>query len=55
MRFPCYNRICVLLMATIHAHARLHMRTCSRPFTRMVAINKYKTFVEQGKRIIKIS
>ena len=48
MRFPCYNRICVLLMATIHAHARLHMRTCLRPFTRMVAINKLKTLCRTG-------
>ena len=53
MRFPILCFCLILLMATIHAHARLHMRTWSRPFTRMVAINKLKTFVEQGKRIIK--
>ena len=49
MRIPCYNCIRVLLMATIRTNARLHSRVCRRPSTRMVAINKLKTFVKTGK------
>ena len=32
-------------MATIRAYVRDHTRECTRPFARMVAVNKPKTFV----------
>ena len=33
-------------MATIHAIGRDHLRNCTRPYTRMVAVNKQKSLEE---------
>jgi hypothetical protein len=43
MRFTESCLKIVLLMATIRAFARLHLRGWSRPFTRMVAINTHES------------